>query len=473
LLKPTDILEILRQNHSVANPVAFVEKATNQGIDDLLKNPQTLGLLAQAIKGDRWPETRQETFELACMKLADEASKPHRDQLRARPVPIDAILDSAGQLFAVLLLSDKTGIALDQAASDDRFPALEEFSPPKLDMARWATRRSLFRPSASSEERVIPSHRSIAEYLAARCLAQQIDSHGFSLGRLLNLLVGKDGRTVAGLRGLYGWLALHCHVARSSLIDADPLTVVIYGDVKPMSRADKQRILTSFKREAEQHTAFRWEVQTNHPFGALADPELVADFISALESPERSDAAQSFADCVLEILAEGSPLPALEATVKKVVIDEFRWGRTRTCALRVWLKVNASIPDAMDLLDAITNNEIADSNDELAGILLNHLYQCNTRCANRTKLAAIGWTLLFRLARIQPHNSCQRRPEGLSSRLERSICWRVNRVRNLLSKTTLKQLIRKSFPPPEVRSLGPEIRARRVKPIAFSHRRGF
>ncbi len=58
-LSDTEIKEILRKNHAVADPDDFVEQASNRGIDGLLNNPQTLRLLAEAIRDGQLPNTRQ------------------------------------------------------------------------------------------------------------------------------------------------------------------------------------------------------------------------------------------------------------------------------------------------------------------------------------------------------------------------------------------------------------------------------
>lgn len=71
----TDILEILRRNHGVTNPETFVEQAKSMGVVELLENPQTLQLLAKAVQGENWPDSRLKTFELACEKLAHEPSR--------------------------------------------------------------------------------------------------------------------------------------------------------------------------------------------------------------------------------------------------------------------------------------------------------------------------------------------------------------------------------------------------------------
>ncbi len=376
-LNEHDILTLLHDNHGVTDPEAFVAKANQLGVDGLLDNPQTLGLLAQAVQGDRWPESRDETYRLACEKLADEHNKRHRDKARNRPDAVEARLDAAGQLCAVLLLSDQTGIAMDAASADARFISLAACSPPDPLAAALAIDSKLFRPDGS--ERVVPSHRSVAEYLAARWLARQIDANGLPLGRVLNLLLGRNGRTVAGLRGLYAWLSLHSLKARTRLIEADPLTVVLYGDVKPMPVSDKRAVLTGLRREAERYHGFRWGVRNTHAFGALADPGLQDDFLATLHAPGHDDAAQAFLSCVLDVLAESQAQLELGADLASIVRDDKLWPRVRHDALDVWLKSVAPPQAALCLLDDIRAGHVADPDNELAGILLQHLYPKHIR----------------------------------------------------------------------------------------------
>ncbi|MHB9101775.1 MAG: NACHT domain-containing protein [Sulfuricella sp.] len=371
-LNSEDTFAILRENHGITDPQKFVEEAEKRGVAGLLDNPQTLGLLAQAIRGDQWPGTRDDTYRLACEKLAEEASKRHRNKNRNQPRDLEKVLAAAGQLSAILLFSNKTGIALDPERANERFPALADCAPPDPDAASQAVGSKLFRPAG--EECVEPSHRSIAEYLAARWLARQIDSKGLPLQRVLNLLLGPDGGVVAGLRGLFGWLALHCHAARPRLIEADPLTVVVYGDVQPMPLAEKRLILTGLRREAERFSAFHWDAQSAHPFGALADPGLREDFLAILQAPERDAASQSLADCVLDILAHGAAQPELAPILPSLVRDDARWPRVRRSALDVWLKLTTDPQAALALLDDMNEGRVADHDDELAGALLRHLY---------------------------------------------------------------------------------------------------
>lgn len=412
-LSDQDVVDILRENHGIGDPAGFVARAREHGVDSLLQNPQMLGLLARAIRGEQWPGSRQQVFELACENLAQEENRRHRNRRRLHAQPIERMLDAAGQLSAALLLADKAGIALDKDVSDERFCRLEDFSPPEPDRALAALRSRLFRP-AGGEEHMAPRHRSIAEYLAARWLAVQVDTHGLPLGRVTNLLLGIDGRTVAGLRGLYAWFALCCRTARAALIDADPLTVVIYGDVKPMPPADKRRILAGFRREAERHTAFRWEAKADRPFGALADPGLIEDFQEILESPERGDAVQSMVDCLLTILGEGEPLLELAEALKRLVVDATQWPKIRRVALEVWLKWGSPVSEALALLDAIADGRVEDGDDELTGILLGRLYPAEIAPENLLRYLHVSKArnLIGSYSWFWEHDLPQRAPES-------------------------------------------------------------
>ncbi|MEE4378407.1 MAG: hypothetical protein V2J55_12990, partial [Candidatus Competibacteraceae bacterium] len=377
LLEPLnheDIFTILQENHGFHNPHAFVEEAEKRGVAGLLDNPQTLELLVEAIGSDggRWPKTRDETYQLACEKLAIEVNKRHRDKTRSVPLLVEKLLDAAGQLCAVQLLSDKTGFALDRANANEQFPELIDCVPPDPEMASQAIGSKLFRLEA--EELVVPSHRTVAEYLAARWLGSRIDKDGLPLKRVLNLLLGSDGRVVAGLRGLFGWFALRSRKARPCLINADPLTVVIYGDVKPMPADDKRRILEGLRREAERYTAFLRSISMVHSVGALADAELSDDFMVILQSPERDEASQSFADCTIHILIHAGAQSKYAPTLLSIIRDDTRWPAVREDALKAWLKLIDNQQEAINLLNDITDGRVTDRDDEMAGMLLRHLY---------------------------------------------------------------------------------------------------
>lgn len=373
-LSDDDIRQILQNNHDVSDPQAFVEQAERHRIAPLLRNPQTLKLMARAVSADCWPESSSDVYQLACEKLAQESNAQHRYTSEAKAIDSETLLAAAGQLFAVQLLSGKTGVALDLDASDTGHPALDQFKPEIPTAARRALQSALFSPATGHAERLVPCHRSVAEYLAARWLAEKLDRESLPHGRLLQLLLGFDGGVVADLRGLLAWLAQHSTSIRTRLIDVDPLGIVLYGDARPFSPADKRQLLQALRQQAERFPGFRWHLwQDMKGFGALVDDALLGDFRNILQTPERDEASQSHIDCVLDILEHGHAYPSLAAPLFEIIKDASFWPRLRYAALRVWLQL-ATPAEAKALLSQVCGNQIEDEDDELLGKLLDRLY---------------------------------------------------------------------------------------------------
>jgi hypothetical protein len=377
-----EVTEILKRNHHVIDADTFVTEAKNLGVDGLLYNPQTLGLLAKSVQAQQWPKTRRDAFELACQTLSSEENKRYRDIERQSQVHFAALalLDAAGYLFAVMLLSDKAGVAIDRNVVSDNFPVIDSFKLDELGVAQRVVRTALFAQSGASEERLEPSHRSIAEYLAARWMAKQLDTKGMSLGRLLKLMLGFDERAVAGLRGLYGWLALlSSTVAQELLIENDPLTVLLYGDVKPMGFQRKKQLLDALRREIEKYPSALSGNQYSTQIGSLFDLSLEREFIKGLKPQSTGEQGVFFTRLVLQILYRNALSSDLLSSVYAIIVDDIQWDYSaRSLALEVWLGAIGSTPNALDsahnLLDAINNKQIGDPTDNLAGILLQHLF---------------------------------------------------------------------------------------------------
>ena len=372
-LSEADILKIL-DTLGVNEPDTFIRAAKTHGISDLYGNPQLLKMIATVWKAGSWPDTREKIFELFCKTQAKEPNKRHRDQKRTTSHSTDDILDASGYLFATMLLSDKSGVALDDDKSNKRYPTLDSYKPPKHQIAETSLRSAIFTP-AHSEEQLTPSHRSIAEYLASRWLAKQIETKGLPLGRILNLLLGYDHKTVAGLRGLYAWLAVHSLKARTRLIETDPVTVLLYGDVQSMPLPYKKSILEGIKKESQNlRSALLWELYDATLLNHLYDKNLEPQFIEILQSTARDDVAQTYSRFVLNVIEKSALSPELTQQLKIVATDDSYWEYNRKQALKIWLNQDTTcIEEKKNFLDMLQNGKINDPNDELAGYILNDL----------------------------------------------------------------------------------------------------
>jgi hypothetical protein len=173
-LSDADIALLLERKFGVPDPAEFVRQAERHGLADLLRNPQTLTLLARAV-GETWPDGRRKTYELACQQLVRELNPEHRAAKRAIAPTADALLDAAGFLCAVHLLAGIAGFALDDDAADDQHALWRELSASRDMPLLDALASGLFQRDEREQQR-IPVHRSIAEFLGARHLAALIDA---------------------------------------------------------------------------------------------------------------------------------------------------------------------------------------------------------------------------------------------------------------------------------------------------------
>jgi hypothetical protein len=448
-LSDDDIQQILQNQYNVAEPKAFIEQAEQHGIAQLLSNPQMLGLMARAVSGGSWPESRSEVYRLACEKLAQESNALHRQISKAKAVDGETLLKAAGQLFAIQLLSGKAGIATDLNASNPGNPELDQFKPESSAAARKALQSALFTQAPGQAERLAPCHRSIAEYLAAKWLANKLDRESLPQGRLLNLLLGFDGGMVADLRGLQAWLAHHSTSIRSRLIKVDPLGVVLYGDVRPFSPENKRHLLHVLRQQAERFPGFRWRSrQDMTAFGALADEALREDFLRILQAPERDEASQSHMDCVLDILEYGHTYADIAPQLLAVIKDASLWPRLRHSALRIWLKLATPIESKV-LLSQICSDQVEDDDDELLSRLLDRLYpdflipdellKCIHAPKNIHLIGGYRMFLVHGLSKLAPANQLPALLDGLCAKRD---FFDSDRTERILSRSVDRLLVR-------------------------------
>jgi hypothetical protein len=386
-LSDADIALLLERKFGVDDPAGFVRQAHHHGLTELLRNPQTLRLLANAIGGDAWPDSNSRTaiYGLACRQLAHEPNAEHRIAKRQVAPSIDALLDAAGLLCAVHLLASIAGFALDDDAADDQHVLWRGLSS-SFDLPLLAALESGLFQHDDREQQRIPIHRSIAEFLGARHLAMLVEMQGLPFGRVVALMAGDDGGIVPDLRGLAAWLAVHCRSGRAELIERDPLGVVLYGDVRNFPADDKRRILAAFRREAERYPNFRFENWTATPFGALATPDMVPVFLEMLAAPSRAEVDISLLDCALDALRYGPPLTELAASagyevarldvvLDATVRDASYPSHIRHTAMKVMLRdLPRNAPRLLSQAEDLRDGVVVDEDDELLGRLLTELF---------------------------------------------------------------------------------------------------
>ena len=372
-LSASQIHEMLAGHSDVASAAAFIKSAEDRGISSLLANPQSLDLLARAVSSGSWPDTRQQTFEIACRQLLREQNDEHIVGGGADASEQD-MLKEAGRMCAVLLLSGHEGVSVTTAAMSPGHIPLYLVADPQQEALQAALRTRVF---TSSQHRA-PAHRQIAEYLAGRHLAHLI-AQGLPARRIIALMTGQDGGIVSGMRGLAAWLAAHSPQSRLDLIERDPFGAVLYGDVKDFTTGEKQRLVKAIERQAERdpHSLLlRHELDAR--WGDLATPDVEPIFRQVLTDAGGDDVKQAVAQAVLAALCRGTSTPTLRPVLMDVVRNNDCWPVVRSNALEAYATQHDDEDCVADELQLLLNDikvgKVLDSTDWLRGALLTRLY---------------------------------------------------------------------------------------------------
>lgn len=360
---------------------AFIAKAGDRRIDGLLTNPQSLDLLVKAVTGGgSWPKSRLDTFERACCQMVLEHNEEHQAARESSPIVVhtptpEELLDAAGRLCAVQLLSGAAGYTSGIGQSSENYLAVDKCDGIIPNLLRFTRSTKLFK--GGSDNRFAPVHRHIAEFLGARHIAGLIRDR-LPARRVVSLMAGEDGIVVTEMRGLSAWLAALCREARSALIERDPIGVGLYGDIRGFLHDEKRALLDSLSRESDRlySEGSIWEMAA--AFGALATSDMEPVLKEVLNDSGREEKDQLFAEFVLNVLCHGTPLTNLADVLLEIVRDKTMWPSVRASALDAFIH---HCPDSQEkvghlkkLLGDVQADRIIDSDNELLGTLLDQLY---------------------------------------------------------------------------------------------------
>jgi hypothetical protein len=288
----------------VIDPAAFLAEAQNKQLDDLLGNPQNLKMLAEVVGKRDWPNSRAELFRQAVDVLLTEHNSTHTNRTSGQYSPSE-LLDVAGEICAVRLISDIQAITLTDNNHSDDLPSYRNFSTVDKDKVLAALGRRVF-VSALEVGTVDYAHRTVAEYLGALWIAKQI-GNGLPIGRV-RALIGVDGRPASELRGLHAWLASHLPDEAQALISADPFGVLSYGDAKALAPTLRSFLLSKLAKLAEVDPWFRAGNWSAAAVAGLSGPDMLSGFREILVA---NNANFSLRTLILDALTVGQPIPEL------------------------------------------------------------------------------------------------------------------------------------------------------------------
>ena len=287
-------------------------------LQPLLGNPQFLKLFTDAfVQSGRKFTTKSKIFEDAVRRLACE-DNPAVSQAN-RP-SIDTLIRWANEVFAKLLLSGAAGVSIIDKPDERQFPHLGSLVSGENAQAQYITDTRLLKPSTREGEHE-PIHRIVAEYCAARYLAERIDdsTDWLSLRKCL-AIIAPNSVVRDELRGLLGWMAaVGSKNLQEAAIDLDPYAVLANGDPSQLRPSSKRRLLSRLKDVAEDDPYFRR--------GDLGRTFSTSGFFSAGDIEDIKlqlvdiNGNRQLRDLLLELLKGSGAVPFLVSELRTVMLD--------------------------------------------------------------------------------------------------------------------------------------------------------
>ncbi len=308
----------------------FLTHAEQKELHDFLNNPQSLLMMAEVVKQGSWPETRLELFA----KSADVLLKEHNRNKSREAYGSAELIYSAGTICAVRLFSDVDGISVEDTERYTSYPSYRTISLCDKDKVRAALQRRLF-VNIPGVEAVDYVHRTLAEYLAAVWLAKEI-KNGLPIRRIKTLF-SHDGGPTAELRGLHAWLPVLLPEHSKTLIDADPLGVLIYADAYSLSISAKLNLLSAMEKLSEDNPWFYSRYDYNTSLPNFIEPGILSAVANYLEDTTISS---RFRILLLDIIGSGKPFSALTPSRLKVATEDHYSQAERTEALSCLSRLN-------------------------------------------------------------------------------------------------------------------------------------
>jgi hypothetical protein len=295
-----------------------LEGLDRHDLSEFYVNPLTLTLVAEIVAAKQGlPKGRVELLNRASELLTSEPNPAHHRSTAAQS-SLDALLDSAGAAFSHLLLSGSIGLTdrPREQASDGYIPIGEMSDIAGAHLIAAVIKTRLFQ--SPDENRYIPFHRVIAEYLGARWLSKQI-SGGLSERRVFQTLTFAGGVPTA-FRGLHAWLAHFSPRLAPRCIRTDPYGVLRYGESDQLPLDQARLLLNSLASLANEDPYFRSEDWGRRAISGLARPELKDEVVRLIKSPDRHIHLSTL---ILEALG-GSPLTQAIAQELVAIVKDYK-----------------------------------------------------------------------------------------------------------------------------------------------------
>ncbi len=286
--------EILSYEVGTRKAEKSIDSLCSSGLETFFQNPLNLEFVAKTLKKQRdLPETKAELIYYATLALCQETNEIKAHSVFAK-LSEEEVLDISGCLMATMLLSGKEGISKTHSARGTlELSKISDLTD--IEKAEAVLDSKFFRILRDSSidsqgpKAFIPLHRTVAEFLGARWLANEVEKKGNPkrVARRLLSLISAEGGVPASLRGLHAWLPkFSAERLGPKVIAQDPYGILRYGDGDHLSANQASQIIQGLRQLALFNPYFRYSRWETFSTKGLAHPGLVDEIRAILSDTD-------------------------------------------------------------------------------------------------------------------------------------------------------------------------------------------
>ena len=311
------------------------------------ENPLTLELLVNS-NSEKLPENKAEIFEIALQHLWQESNDNATNELKK--FGQDFVLTYAGYIFATYLLAGKQQIFIGNTSKTP----IEALNTNELDNSKISLmeilKSRLFKATGDAEC-YIPWHRTIAEFLGAKWLAEQMVSPMIRQRIFAQLIV--DNGVVASLRGLFTWLSYFNMDLAKIVINTDPYGMIKYAETSHLTDAQSKLLFQALSNLTDENPWFRQDNWDWIKAKGLAKSCLLEYYRQILLDKESNF---NFRSTLIEVLQDADFVDELKVELELIVVESGRHYHERWNTLLLLQQKKACI-DWPKLFDTLISSK--------------------------------------------------------------------------------------------------------------------
>ena len=255
--------EYLSGHTTASSARTILDQLDNASLQKFYQNPLHLIFVTKIMSGGENISVtgRFELYDNVSRVLLSEYINARAETSRLGKLSIDESLDSAGAICASMLVTGKAFVtsnqSMDKQGRDYSVDISEIVRLPNAGEAEDVLNSPLFKVADDKPGYRMPYHRSLAEFLAARWIANTLRDRDLARNRFVQSIM-VEAQFPASLRGMFAWLALHEEFT-DKVIETDPYGLLLYSDIKRLPSKKIRKLINQLMVLDQKSPSFRSE----------------------------------------------------------------------------------------------------------------------------------------------------------------------------------------------------------------------